>query len=383
MTTATPANRMDWIDLVKGTSVVLVVLMHASLTLPQVAGDSTAATIYNGAGNLLEPLRMPVFFLVSGMLAAGAVHRGWSANRRRTWGIGYLYVLWTLLLALVTVVILGQGSPLDTFAAMPGTLAVAASGYWYLYALVLFFVIARVTRTFPPILVVGAAAVLNVLRPLSGDALSAVLEPLHPGSLAPTMAVNLVFFLVGVHHKEALGRIVQIASPGAVAVLGAVLLAAGGYRLVTPQLWPHTFLPLSVGWIVWAIMAAHLATGSAAVRRAGAYLGARTLPIYVVQFPVLALVSTSLQGARPELLGNPVVQAVYPLALTALIVGGALALHTYARGNGLLYLFTAPSWALDPIAALRRPSAAALPQQSVPSSGASTAGGRERVAAAV
>ena len=40
---------------------------------------------------------MPVFFLVSGMLASSAVHRPWSKSGNRTLGMVYLYLVWMLL----------------------------------------------------------------------------------------------------------------------------------------------------------------------------------------------------------------------------------------------------------------------------------------------
>lgn len=358
-----PDTRMHWVDLIKGISVVLVVLLHASLTLPAVAGEGTAANWWNHAGTLLEPLRMPVFFLVSGMLAAGAVHRSWSHNRRRTWGIAYLYVLWTVILLIVTTLFLHQQTPIAAIVSLPGTLVFAASGYWYLFALVAFFVIARATRSWPPLVVVGAAAALNIFRPVTGQVLDGVLAPLHPGSLAPSMALNLVFFLVGVHFRPLMRRVSHLASWPAVAVLGTALLAAGIYRLTTPELWKHTFLPLSIGWIVWAIMAAHLATRSARVASLGAYLGARTLPIYVLQFPLLYLIGATLERTRPGVLDSTPAQMLYPLVLTAVITATALWLHAAVSSNSLRHLFAPPAWALDPIGTLRRVPDSVTPGQ--------------------
>lgn len=347
------SGRMAWVDLIKGLSVVLVVLMHAALLLPGLAGDSTVAGVWNDIGTLLEPLRMPVFFFVSGMLASSAVQRSWDSNRQRTWGMGYLYVLWTIILLGLTTLFLQQ-TPIEATTSLPGTLLFAASGYWYLYALLLFFVIAVVTRRLPPLLVVAAAAALNIFRPLTNDVLASVLDPIHPGSLAAMMTLNLVFFLVGVHYKKWGTWVAARANWPTMLLLGSALVTAGIYRLNTPELWQHTFLPLSIGWIIFAIMAATIATRWEAPRELGSYLGARTLPIYVMQFPLLFLISWGLQLYATGALEPAWVQALFPLAVTGFIMLVALVLHTWVQRKQLRYLFTAPEWALNPRAAMTR-----------------------------
>ena len=87
-------SRLEWVDLVKSVSVLLVVLMHFVLTLLDVTG-SPITEFWRGLIAVLEPLRMPTFFVVSGRLAAGAVKRDWRSSRRRTLGTTYLYVLWS------------------------------------------------------------------------------------------------------------------------------------------------------------------------------------------------------------------------------------------------------------------------------------------------
>ena len=55
------ATRMSWVDLVKGTSVVLVVLMHSALLLEATnpdgirLWDSSAVGLWNDIGTLLDP----------------------------------------------------------------------------------------------------------------------------------------------------------------------------------------------------------------------------------------------------------------------------------------------------------------------------------------
>ncbi|NMA77488.1 MAG: acyltransferase family protein, partial [Actinomycetales bacterium] len=71
-----PAARIAWLDLVRAASIVLVVLYHvgAGAGYALLPKDSSSAGAWWSSVNLaLAPVRMPLFFLVSGMLAVRAV----------------------------------------------------------------------------------------------------------------------------------------------------------------------------------------------------------------------------------------------------------------------------------------------------------------------
>lgn len=177
-------RRIEWIDLVKAVSVLLVVFMHASNTLVDLAGPSGVTAVLQHINHLLEPMRMPVFFLVSGMLASSAVHRPWSKSGNRTLGMVYLYLVWMLLFfGFITVFGSAPSDPVSS-------ILFAKSGFWYLYAMALFFVIARLLRNQPAWVVVAVALLPNILRPLTDQ----VVGQLVPGSLYTSMAMNLAFF---------------------------------------------------------------------------------------------------------------------------------------------------------------------------------------------
>ncbi|UDL75151.1 acyltransferase family protein [Corynebacterium uberis] len=64
-TAASPASpRLAWPDVAKGVSILGVVVLHVSLVVPY-GTDSFIAQV----NHLLDPLRMPLFFLVSGMFS--------------------------------------------------------------------------------------------------------------------------------------------------------------------------------------------------------------------------------------------------------------------------------------------------------------------------
>ncbi len=69
MTQHRPAPRLDWVDTARGASILLVITYHAGLFTASIGLESTAWDVVNGASRVI---RMPCFFFLSGMLAAGA-----------------------------------------------------------------------------------------------------------------------------------------------------------------------------------------------------------------------------------------------------------------------------------------------------------------------
>ena len=100
---------------------------------------------------------MPLFFTISGMFAIGAVNRPWRVlGRSKVARFLYLYAVWllihTVLLALVPDFDTARADgPLDLLAQ----LTITPSNLWYLYALALYFAIAKAARRLPAALVPG------------------------------------------------------------------------------------------------------------------------------------------------------------------------------------------------------------------------------------
>ncbi len=86
------STRVPWVDVAKGTSIVLVVLLHSTNFL--VARD-LAWGFWSSFNDFLEPIRMPLFFLASGLFAQNIIKTSWAAVlRKRISLFVWLYVLW-------------------------------------------------------------------------------------------------------------------------------------------------------------------------------------------------------------------------------------------------------------------------------------------------
>lgn len=325
------SRRIDWIDLVKASSVLLVVFMHASNMLADLAGPSAVAGFLHTFNALVEPLRMPVFFLVSGMLAASAVKRPWRDSTSRTSGMVYLYVVWmALFLGMQALFGVSVGEPV-------WAVLFARSGYWYLYAMALFFVLAKLLRNQPAWVVLAVALIPNLLRPVVAQFFEAV----TPGSLYTSMAMNLCFFLAGAYFKDIVASVAERATWAHTVVLGLVAVPFGVVWMTSPALIGHTYFPVSLLLVAFGISLAVQVTRDGAPAWA-TFIGARTLPIYVWQWPVIFLVSLLLPGAA---LAHPIAALLFPFLVTAIVGVTAVWLHGQPFTR---HLFTAPDWVRHP-----------------------------------
>ncbi|RQX32106.1 pyridoxal-5'-phosphate-dependent protein subunit beta, partial [Micromonospora chalcea] len=214
---APPGDRVAWADVAKGACIVLVVLWHV-VVKDYLRIDWRAGLPVPGAwgllGEQLLPLRMPLFFAISGIFAANAVARPWRVSGRpRIARNLYLYAIW--LLIHTALLALAPGFPTDR-ATDPGELlaqlTVTPSNLWYLYALALYFVLAKALRRVHPAVLLTAAGALSAV------AATGLLD--SPGNRGQVYQ-NLVFFLAGVRLKPYLTRWADGASTRRLAGTGA------------------------------------------------------------------------------------------------------------------------------------------------------------------
>jgi uncharacterized membrane protein YcfT len=334
-------QRDDWADVAKGVCILLVVLWHVIMKhYLQIAWHLPVPLpgAWGAFGDQLLPLRMPVFFTISGMFAANAVLRPWRiAARGRIARFYYLYVLWFA----VHTAVLSLVPRFDTLAAhnvvdVIEQLTITPTSLWYLLALGVYFVVARLTRGLP------AAFVLVPAFLLSATASAGLLAA--PGNRGQ-LYQNLLFFLAGLRLKPWIGRWV-----GSV-TLRRVLVGGSGYlavMLAVRQLgakeWFGVWPVVSVFAVLLGVAGAVEVSRRLRVARPLSRLGRQTLPIYVMHMPLLALLHAAL--LRPFSSAGTAAQlalaAFLPIGLTALLVVACLALHGWITAAGGGWLFDLP-----------------------------------------
>lgn len=316
-----PRARESWADVAKGACILLVVLWHV-VTKNFLQVDWRLPVPLPGAwgllGEQLLPLRMPLFFAISGMFAAGAVGRSWRVvGRSKVAKFGYLYAAWLLIhtavLALVPDFDTARASgPLELLEQ----LTITPSNLWYLLALAVYFTVAKVTRRLPTTVVLALALALSVAA-----AAELLATPGNRGGLYQ----NLVFFLAGVRLRPVVEGLARAANWRRLALLG------GGYALglVVLHLVPGTGPLVSVVAVAFGVTAAALAARSRKVAQVLGDIGRRTLPIYVLHMPILAICHAVLIG--PMNRADPPMQlllaVVEPVLLTVAVTWLCLALE--------------------------------------------------------
>ncbi|MEV4808595.1 pyridoxal-phosphate dependent enzyme [Micromonospora avicenniae] len=338
----TKAGREAWADVAKGTCIILVVLWHV-VVKDYLQIDWRVGVPVPGAwgllGEQLLPLRMPLFFTISGIFAANAVNRSWrTAARPRIAGNLYLYAIWLLLHT--ALLALSPGFPTDRATSFGGLLAqltITPSNLWYLYALALYFVVAKALRRVHPAVLLGLSGVLSAV------AAAGLLDT--PGNRGGVYQ-NLVFFLAGVHLRPYLTRWAATANRRRLVWTAAVYVAALAFMgLAAAEQWFGVWPVVSVTAVAFGITAAAIVAQRA--RAAGtmlATLGRQTLPVYVIHMPVLALLHRLLAGPVAELNGpgRELLVAGYPVLVTAAVLALSLAIHRGLLAVGAWWMFQLP-----------------------------------------
>ncbi|MFG2075250.1 acyltransferase family protein [Nonomuraea maritima] len=338
--------RTKWADTAKGACILLVVLWHVVMKDYLQIDWHLSIPVTGAWGTVTEqllPLRMPLFFTISGMFAVGAVSRPWPVlARTKVAGFYGLYALWLL----IHTALLAFAPGFDTARAADLTglleqLTITPSNLWYLYALALYFAVAKAVRRLPAPVVLGAAFVL------SAAASAGLLD--QPGDRGGVYK-NLVFFLAGMYLRPAVERLAATATwrrLGVSGVLFAVALVA--MRVTGADTWFGVWPAACVVAAVLGVTAASLVSRWDALGDRLAALGRTTLPVYVIHMPVLALLHRALVPPLSADMNGTVrllLSVVEPVLVTAAVTAVCLLLHRALLKAHAGWLFQLP-WAAD------------------------------------
>ncbi len=173
-------SNIDWIDIAKGTCILLVVFHHIISTNYMVPLDSVGnlesivRKIYLHIGHYFTPLRMPLFFMISGFLAQrSAKNASWSSIwHKRINNIWYLYLLWSVIQC-ISVAVIGFltyreiAHPItnaiysENFSQFFTLTLSGRSSLWYLYALPIYFILCKAFSN-QKLIIITIALLLNL-----------------------------------------------------------------------------------------------------------------------------------------------------------------------------------------------------------------------------
>lgn len=348
------AQRLAWVDIAKASAIILVVFYHVGRVglgmAPGVAGDQTRPWLE--LNKVLLPVRMPVFFLVSGLLAARAVHYPWSrVLGGKVLNLLWPYVGWTIAFGFTWVYAYFPDDKTSWFVYNLEMIPFGGLAYWYLTTLVVFFLVAKLLRRFAPALLIVSVVLLAMTPAITGWIGAGQTQSLTANVVRWTAFA--LWFFIGCFAADVVKRAATVRGWGTtpVAVGAYVVLAYLFYYRDTPGGVEYFLSPVGItAAVLLSVRLAHFA----AVRRLGRYLATRTLAIYVLH-PILIHILVIVAGrtGRDPLgdLNNPVVNFLFVPVMAVALTAAAVAIFDLAGKLHLSWLFQWP-W---PARAVRGP----------------------------
>jgi fucose 4-O-acetylase-like acetyltransferase len=263
--------RHSWIDVVRGTAVILVILVHAMQRTELFTGHEF--TRLETLTIIVTPLRLPAMFLLSGLFVTRSLAKGpgtYVAGKLRR--IAWPYLLWSVLLIAFFWMLLqttGIGFGWEVFWRI---FYDPIEHLWFLAYLLLYFGIAMLLRWIAaPYLLLGVIA-LSAL-PVEGQWL-------------PFWA-NASFFFAGVVLSSYGDKMVRGFWPSLAMFLTALVLSAGhALRILQLPEAPWN-LPIVLLFILGAAGVVNPAARSRWLAPAR-YVGVDSIVFYIVHWPVVS-----------------------------------------------------------------------------------------------
>ncbi|MGO1383637.1 MAG: acyltransferase family protein [Arachnia sp.] len=342
-------ERLHWADTAKALAVVLVVLYHVSLTAMVAMSDVGPDPHFWGVlSTWLLPVRMPLFFLISGVLAGPALRRPWRrVMRPRVLDNVWTFWIWSFGTAALYAWAYSPQSFAETTLRALTWMFTFGGSYWYLPLLTMFFVTAKCLRRLP-IIVLGGSMVLyclapdlprNMGSPMANDAMLLLIR----------YCQFLLWFATGVFLRPLVERWARATAPVMIiATVVYVPLASryyNGQELGLPS-WltelgvrrAHLTPLLSVLGITVALGLSRMSSRLMIVRRLSRYLAERTLPIYLVHPLAVMLLVLAVPHLGPQSASTTAI--LVPALVAGLVLFSTL---VYDRSRDVLpWLYRSP-----------------------------------------
>lgn len=254
------AARLTWIDAVRGGAILLVVILHASLTLGTYTDYSPEAVeTFNTA---LAPFRMPTLMFLSGLFVSRSLAKGtrtYFSGKLRN--VAWPYLVW----AAITLI---EAGDITLEFVLRAVYNPRETHLWYLWFLIIFY---------------GAAWLLRRVPPLVPAVMVLVASQWLPEGYRLEKAFFLFgFFLLGTAFERYRARLEpHLASAPVLLLAAAAAIAAGAASL---QGWKVLYEPLSVpGVLGFLLLLMHLVPKAppGPARSALEYIGRHSIAFYV------------------------------------------------------------------------------------------------------
>ena len=294
----------------------------------------------------MRPLRMPLFFMISGILAARTIHKPFRDLWSKTGGLYILYCLWTAVYCLKLALPGGRDAlPYPSLAQIAGAMALPAL-LWYIWALPAFYTLAWcLERWFGRNSVYALVPMLGlaIAAPAIGRATAHLLGT--PLFMIQSQSVlgNLIWFYLGLKGRAFILTLADRSTPPRLAIATVLGIAAMGLMRFDHD---GELVILAAPFMLWASLQwlGKVRDDTGALRPL-AVVGRRTLPVYVLHTFVLTGLTPAVRAvgvADRVPMASPVLQFAVPLLVTFLIVPACIFAGRCFERVGLGFL-TAPA----------------------------------------
>ncbi len=336
------ARRESWVDIAKGMSIILVVMMYATYNTGEYTGQTGFMHYVIG---FATPFRMPEFFTISGLFLARVVARPWRAYAdRRAVHYLYFYALWAFIMIGLKVG-LYTASPTVMARELAVALVEPYGVLWFIYMLAVFSVAAKLAwqLRIPHWVVIAVAAGLQMAQIASPSYAVTQFCAYFVFFYAGYVAAPLVFRLADWAARNPAGALVGLA---AWALVNGLLVYSPGYAVLPSETvmgyaaFPPLHLALGFAGALALCVAGVLLSAIPAMDWLR-WLGEHSLVVYLA-FTIPMSISRGLA------LWSGILTATGPLSLAVLVVSVAspVALYLLVKRFGIgTFLFERPSWA--------------------------------------
>lgn len=316
-------DRLAWLDIARGISVALIVFFHSA---DWISAYHRSSHVFEDVNLLFRPIRIPLLFVVSGILAERYIKMPWKQLFfARILPIAYVYLLWSVInwtyfsIYSDGVHVISYGKEISQVLSL---WYLPPLGLWYLWCLAICHVIVKLIAAYKSTYMIILALLSTVI--FFGYYFDSIY-------IAYTNLFSyFVFFYAGVKYKNYICECISKNS-SAIFLIGSVCFIVTGaavYKLPIEYyknsiLFGALRLILSLSGVATGLAASKLITPNRYIGSALNYLGRRTIHIYVVNQMIISLISSFflLKKLNVELS----IFFVVPL-VSALTVGVSLAL---------------------------------------------------------
>lgn len=276
-------QRIDWIDMAKGLTIILVVMEHTTAGVGAALGQ--LPLVFGALAEFAKPFRMPLFFLVAGLFAYKALY---GDLRKFVDGkivhFAYFYLLWSVIQIGLKIAVPHASAWQVTYVDLLMIPIQPFAVLWFIYSLAMFFVAMRLLRDARPVFVFFVALALYFAKIETG------------WMLVDEFAWRFIWFVAGVYGAKQIFELADWARDKPLHAVGlASIMLASVAAVVFSHLVDIRGLELLMG-IAGAGSAVMLVSllASAGLGAPLAYIGRHSLYIFLAFFLPMAAMRTGL-----------------------------------------------------------------------------------------